>query len=187
MATQGKVSISAGRWKRHTLQFPVLPGVRPALSRTRETIFDWLMHEVRGAKCLDLFAGSGALGIEALSRGAQQVTFVDIKPALVQALRSNLVRLGVPEACYEILLADYQAALQRLAANRYDLVFLDPPYKTLSLAKVLDVLLTEGCLQSGTLVVYEAAILDFDKNGVSFERLKAKRLGQGGFGLLRVK
>ena len=89
-----QVRVIAGRWRGRRLQFPDLPGLRPTPDRVRETLFNWLAPALPGARCLDLFAGSGALGIEALSRGAAEVVFVERHPVAIRALRDNLARLN---------------------------------------------------------------------------------------------
>ncbi len=117
--------IIAGRWRRRRLKFPDLPGIRPSPDRVRETLFNWLMQVVVGARCLDLFAGSGALGLEALSRGAQQVTFVDRERQVAEALRSHLELLHAVHG--EVLQADALAFLHGPPCL-FDIVFLDPPF-----------------------------------------------------------
>src|SRR6202167_2361736 len=82
--------IIAGQWRRRKLHFPPLPGIRPSPDRVRETLFNWLQDRIEGSSCLDLFAGSGALGLEALSRGAAQVLFVDQERKAVDAIRGRL-------------------------------------------------------------------------------------------------
>src|ERR1700744_2986212 len=82
--------IIGGEWRSRRLRFPPLPGIRPSPDRVRETLFNWLRDRIEGARCLDLFAGSGALGLEALSRGAAHVTFVDKEAAAARELRGRL-------------------------------------------------------------------------------------------------
>jgi 16S rRNA (guanine966-N2)-methyltransferase len=106
------------------LPVPHSPGLRPTPNRVRETLFDWLAPEIEGTHCLDLFAGTGALGIEALSRGAAQVTFVEPSKLLVPALRTQLEQLGasasVVRTTAERFLADTE--------EKFDVVFADPPF-----------------------------------------------------------
>lgn len=129
--------IIAGRWRRRRLKFPDLPGIRPSPDRVRETLFNWLMHVVPGARCLDLFAGSGALGLEALSRGAQQVTFVDRERQVAEALRAHLELLHALHG--EVLQADALAFL-RGPSRLFDIVFLDPPFSSSLLVESITVL-----------------------------------------------
>ncbi|HEX8101963.1 MAG TPA: 16S rRNA (guanine(966)-N(2))-methyltransferase RsmD [Solirubrobacteraceae bacterium] len=118
----------AGRYGGRRLTAPPGAATRPTSDRVREALFSILGARVAGARVLDLFAGSGALGIEALSRGAAAATFVDAAPAAIRAIRANLAALGI-EA--EVTRADAFAALRsaRAAARQYDLIFLDPPYR----------------------------------------------------------
>jgi 16S rRNA (guanine(966)-N(2))-methyltransferase RsmD len=120
--------VIAGRYGGRRLTAPPGAATRPTSDRVREALFSILGPRVEGARVLDLFAGSGALGIEALSRGAAAATFVDAAPAAIRVLRANLSALEI-EA--EVVRADALAALRtaRAAARQYDLLFLDPPYR----------------------------------------------------------
>ncbi len=120
--------VIAGRWGGRRLQAPPGDATRPTSDRVREALFSVLADRVPGARVLDLFAGSGALGIEALSRGAAVVTFVDSAPAALRAVRANLEALGA-EA--QVRRSDARRFLRSAsaAARYYDLVFLDPPYR----------------------------------------------------------
>ncbi len=120
--------VIAGHWGGRRLQAPPGDSTRPTSDRVREALFSVLGPRLEGARVLDLFAGSGALGIEALSRGAAAATFVDSAPAAIRAVRANLQALGI-EA--EVRRADARRFLggASAAARQYDLVFLDPPYR----------------------------------------------------------
>ena len=121
------VRIVGGELRRRVLRFPDSEGLRPTPDRVRETLFNWLGQELDGWHCLDLFAGSGALGFEAASRGAARVVMVEQAPKVLAALHENHELLHKP-ACVEIVRGD---ALQYLAStkSKFDLIFLDPPYK----------------------------------------------------------
>ena len=120
--------VIAGRYGGRRLQAPPGTGTRPTSDRVREALFSILGARVAGARVLDLFAGSGALGLEALSRGAEAVTFVERAPAALRALRANLEALG---ADAEVARGDASKWLRAASAGarQYDLVFLDPPYR----------------------------------------------------------
>jgi 16S rRNA (guanine966-N2)-methyltransferase len=121
----GAVRIIGGAWRGRRLAVLDAPGLRPTADRIRETLFNWLAPVIPGARCLDLFAGTGALGLEALSRGAAEVCFVERQTAVARALEASLQRLGCDTA--RVVVAD---ALRFLAgpAQRFDIVFLDPPF-----------------------------------------------------------
>jgi len=120
------VRIIGGRYRRRVLRFPDSEGLRPTPDRVRETLFNWLGQELDGQQCLDLFAGSGALGFEAASRGATRVVMIEQAPKVLAALQENAKMLQNPPEV-EIRRGD---ALQYLASTKlkFDLVFVDPPY-----------------------------------------------------------
>ena len=124
-----EVRIIGGRWKRSKLPVADRPGLRPTPDRVRETLFNWLGPDLEGWRCLDAFAGSGALGFEAASRGAAEVVLLERDPALVALLSASKARLGA-----EALRIERSDALQwmaRAAAGAFDLVLLDPPFDSL--------------------------------------------------------
>jgi len=121
-----EVRIIGGLWKGRKLRFPDVPGLRPTLGRVRETLFNWLGAGIRGANCLDLFAGSGALGFEALSRGAASVTFVEQNRKAAAALRANAEALGADTA--EVVSRSAESYLATVTSRRWDVVFFDPPF-----------------------------------------------------------
>lgn len=119
--------IIGGRYRRRLLKFPDSEGLRPTPDRVRETLFNWLGQELDGWHCLDPFAGSGALGFEAVSRGAARVVMVEQAPKVLAALRDNREMLQNPPEV-EIIRGDALQYLASLSA-KFDLIFLDPPYK----------------------------------------------------------
>ena len=122
----GSVRIIAGHLRGSKLAVADRPGLRPSSDRVRETLFNWLQSVTPGARVLDLFAGTGALGFEAASRGAARVQMVERDPVLAEALRANAARLKVGQARVEV--ADALAWLQRPPAEAFDLVLVDPPF-----------------------------------------------------------
>jgi 16S rRNA (guanine966-N2)-methyltransferase len=123
--TRNRVRIIGGEWRSRLVRFPDAPGLRPTPDRVRETLFNWLGQRLDGQSCLDLFAGSGALGFEALSRGAKRVVMVERDRATAAALRASATSLGA--ANLEIVDMDALRYLDR-PAERFDVVFVDPPY-----------------------------------------------------------
>jgi 16S rRNA (guanine966-N2)-methyltransferase len=163
-----QLRIIAGQWRGRRLRFP--PGdIRPTPDRVRETLFNWLQQRVAGAHCLDVFAGSGALGLEALSRGAASVVFIERDRASAQALRATLAEWqaqGAQVQCTEALqyLRGALAGLQRPGAqpsdaqpSLFDLVFLDPPYAAGAELAEAAQLLARGLLRAGSHVYVEHA------------------------------
>ncbi len=120
----GTLRIIAGQWRGRKIQFPALPGLRPSPDRLRETLFNWLMPYIQGLVCLDLFAGSGILSFEALSRGAAGVVAIDQSPIVIAKLKETAKILNANQ------LESICATWPKLPAfnNLFDLVFLDPPF-----------------------------------------------------------
>jgi 16S rRNA (guanine966-N2)-methyltransferase len=123
----GAVRIIGGRWRGTRLAVADAPGLRPTSDRARETLFNWLQPKLPGARVLDLFAGSGALGLEALSRGAREALLVERDPRLVESLRDVVARLQAGGQA-QVVRADALAWLDAPLHGRFDLVFLDPPF-----------------------------------------------------------
>lgn len=120
-----QVKIIAGEWRGRNLSFPDAEGLRPTPARVRETLFNWLQYDIAGSRCLDLYAGSGALGIEAASRGAKQVLQVDNNAQVCRQLKANTITLSAQQI--KII---QQEVLRYLSgdAEPFDIVFLDPPF-----------------------------------------------------------
>ena len=124
-----RVRIIGGQWRRTLIPVPAVPGLRPTPDRVRETLFNWLGQELDGWRVLDLFAGTGALGFEAASRGAQSVLMVERDPKALESLRTVRQRLNAQQVGFEA--GDAMAVATRLAltqARGFDLIFLDPPF-----------------------------------------------------------
>lgn len=138
----GQVRIIGGQWKRTRLDVVSKPGLRPTPDRVRETVFNWLGQDLTGWRCLDAFAGTGALGFEAASRGAREVRLVEHDPALVLGLKEVQARLAATTV--QVVRGDGIVALKQCAAASLDVVFLDPPF---------DSTLFEAALQAASRVV----------------------------------
>ncbi len=150
--------IVAGRWRGRTLRAPKGQSVRPTLDRVREAVFDILGGRVEGRAALDLFSGTGAMALEALSRGASSAVLVEADPRVFEVLGRNVQSLGAEGA--EALLLDYRRAVRVLRARRkrFDLVFLDPPYGKGLGAAAAGELARAGLLAPGAVVVAEEAV-----------------------------
>lgn len=151
----GSVRIIGGRWRGRRLRFPQRAGLRPTGDRLRETLFNWLQPHWGGANCLDLFAGSGALGFEAASRGARRVTLIERDPEALHALHANRAAL-LAGAEIEIIGADSLTWLTESAAgDPYDIAFVDPPFAAEHLAATLQLLDAGGQLAAGAWIYVE--------------------------------
>jgi len=151
-----QVRIIAGRWRSRKLFFPDVRGLRPTPDRIRETLFNWLQPVIAGARCLDLYAGSGALGFEAASRGAARVVLVDSGREVAQSLRDNRKLLCAEQV--EIIERDAQHYLAG-PSELFDVVFLDPPFVAEGLLeKSLRGLSGSGWLSAGAAIYLEMPV-----------------------------
>lgn len=137
VSLRGKVRIIGGEWRSRLLTFPERPDLRPTADRIRETLFNWLGQDLNDLHCLDLFAGSGALGFEAASRGAKRVVMVEDDVRIYNALRENKEKLQAPQV--ELLKMNALAFLQS-DVRKFDVIFLDPPYRLELLPTLLPLL-----------------------------------------------
>lgn len=150
---QGQVRIIGGEWRGRKLPVPEAEGLRPTSDRVRETLFNWLQFSLPGRRCLDAFAGSGALAAEALSRGASLVTAVEQEPRVTRQLRDILIPLAGSRL--QLVNANTLQWLQQTPPTPYDLVFLDPPFQLDLLEPVASLLETGGWLAEGALIYVE--------------------------------
>ena len=182
---RNSVRIIGGSWRGRRVDFPDIPGLRPTPDRVRETLFNWLQHTIGDARCLDLFAGSGALGLEALSRGAHEVVFVEQAVAAAHALQEQLIRFGGAGKARVVEMG--AARFLRSPAAPFDIVFLDPPYGRDALAEYVPMLDAGNWLKVGGLVYLEneksAGLL---KLPAHWELLKSKAAGEVGYHLARA-
>jgi 16S rRNA (guanine966-N2)-methyltransferase len=174
----GRVRIVGGRWRSRLIDVPARPDLRPTPDRVRETLFNWLGQRLDGCACLDLYAGSGALGFEAASRGAARVVMVETDRAALAALRRSRERL--PAEQVEIVAGD---ALEYLVhpGERFDVVFLDPPFRQNALPALLAKLPPR--LRPGARVYLEAA--HAVEPSPPWRELKRARAGQVSYQLLQ--
>ena len=150
--------IVAGKWRNRFLPVENVPGLRPTSERIRETLFNWLAPVIEGARCLDLFAGTGVLGLEALSRGAASVTLVERSPGVAATLRRSISDLGAADAALHV--ADAFGWLETEPPRPYDVVFLDPPYSLESLTDLCRLLSDNAWLAPGGSIYMEQDLND---------------------------
>lgn len=183
-APRNTVRIIAGQWRSRRLDFPDRTALRPTPNRVRETVFNWLAPHLPGARCLDLFAGSGAFGFEALSRGAARAVLIERDATAAAALRANAERLAAAGA--EIVESDALGYLAG-AAEPFDIVFLDPPYASGLLAPCLARLAAGHWLGSGALVYIEARQGELPELPAGWQLARSKTAGQVGYHLARTR
>jgi len=180
--------IIAGQWRSRRLSFPDVEGLRPTPDRIRETLFNWLQDSIVRADCLDLFAGSGACGIEALSRGARHASFVDSSVVATRAVRGNLELLKAQD--YQVYCESALDWLRRMTPvagqqeasakdrRQFDVVFLDPPFASDLLERSVVCLQQSGLLKPGCLIYLESAQpVAASRLPASWQQLKARKAG----------
>jgi len=177
-----QLRIIAGSWRGRKLRFAPVPGLRPTPNRVRETLFNWLQPVIRGARCLDLYAGSGALGIEAASRGAAAVVLVDRDPQVVRVLREQLQRLAAGQV--QVFQSDVGSWLSG-TPERFDIVFLDPPFRAGLLPAAIVQLEEGGWLAPEAWIYLEAEQGLVPELPENWELYRSKRAGQVGYHLVR--
>lgn len=151
------IRIIAGKWRGRRLPVLDVEGLRPTTDRVRETLFNWLMPDIAGSRCLDVFAGSGALGLECLSRGAEQVLFIEFNAAAASNINRNieLLQADPPSLEAKVINGDALKFLKGIAPNPFDIVFLDPPFKIDIIPQCLDLLEANGWLSETSLLYLE--------------------------------
>ena len=148
----GTLKIIGGRWRGRKLTVIDLEGLRPTPNRVRETLFNWLQFSLSGANCLDLFAGTGALGLEAASRGAEKITLVEFNTQAAEQLSKNCQQLGADN--YQLVNEDAVTFLSS-GQEQYDIVFIDPPYKLEMWSEIASQLVSQDSLSLNALIYVE--------------------------------
>ena len=176
-----RVRIIGGKWRGRNVTFPDVAGLRPTPDRVRETLFNWLQNIIHGARCLDLYAGSGALGFEALSRGAAEVVFVDRDRAVTDALKRQVEQFAADGA--RVVQSDVESFLVN-TPRPFDVVFLDPPYGHGLLAPCCRLLEQHGWLAQDARIYLEAErTLQELPVPDNWELVRSKHAGQVGYHL----
>ena len=180
-----ELRIIGGKWRGRKLKFAANSQIRPTPNRVRETLFNWLAPIINDAICLDLFAGSGALGFEALSRGAKQVTMVDKSPQVIKTLTDNANTLGTDDI--EFMCVEFLPALKNPFHRQFDIVFLDPPFHQNLIAPCANWLAQNSCLTEHAFIYIEAesSLKTLSVPG-NWEMYKQKTAGQVTYSLFRL-
>jgi len=183
----GELRIIGGEWRGRRIRFPPVSAIRPTPDRVRETVFNWLQPVIAGSRCLDLYAGSGALGLEALSRGAAQVVFVDVESAATRHLAATLAALGCSRG--QVIRSEARRFLESPAEHAdgpFDVVFLDPPFAVPVLPETCDALERGGWLKPDARIYLESpAAAGAPALPDGWTLLRSKRAGEVGYHLAR--
>lgn len=181
----GQVRIIGGMWRSRRLSVPSVPGLRPTPDRVRETLFNWLQPYIAGARCLDLFAGTGALCLESLSRGAREVVMVESAPVALEALRHNIEALGAGGA--RVVPSDAIAFLKQAVDEPFDIIFVDPPFAANLIPACLTLIAEHGWVKPGGVIYIEAPrTLTPVPLPAGWELYRSQTAGQVGYHLARV-
>jgi 16S rRNA (guanine966-N2)-methyltransferase len=175
---KNQLRIIGGLWRGRKLGFPSIEGLRPTGDRIRETLFNWLAPDINGARCLDLFAGSGALGLEALSRGAASSLLIERDSQAAKQLKANLELLKAEGG--EVIQMDALAYLHSLPSTSttpFDLVFIDPPFQLNLWQAVIDLLEQRQLLSEGAAIYIESGIHDQYQTPASWRLHRDKTAG----------
>lgn len=180
-----EIRVIGGQWRGRKIQVLDQAGLRPTLGRVRETLFNWLMLSTHDACCLDAFAGTGALGIEALSRGAKSVTFIEKNKIALAAIQKSLIDLKAQR--YQLLLQDVCDYLAVPSAQSFDLIFLDPPFRQGLLKQALDQIKQGSWSREGGIIYFECeSELDCaELESAGWQLIKHQQAGQSQYGLIQ--
>ncbi|PHS72413.1 MAG: 16S rRNA (guanine(966)-N(2))-methyltransferase RsmD [Cycloclasticus sp.] len=181
---ENKVRIIAGQWRGRKLSFPTADGLRPTTDPIRETLFSWLQAYLPSVNCLDLYAGSGALGFEAASRGASQVVLVENNRDSVAYLNKN--KTACQADTIQIKHMDVLSYLQSTKGSLFDVVFLDPPFRDNNLIECVEKLEQSGCLADDAVIYLECERkLDLNFMPANWQEHRSKTRGQVKFSLYK--
>ncbi|KGP62787.1 DNA methyltransferase [Legionella norrlandica] len=174
-----EIRIIGGLYRGKKIHFPEAKGLRPTPDRVRETLFNWLMNDIKNACCLDAFSGSGALGLEAFSRGASQVFFVEHSPKVHANLQKIIHQFNNPNL--KLIKADTLNYLKQ-SNEQFDIIFLDPPYALNYVPQCLDYIVQNNLLIRGGLIYIESST-PIEVKTEHWKQLKLKQAGQVIYGL----
>ncbi len=168
------IRIIGGQYRGKKIQFPEVEGLRPTPDRVRETLFNWLMNDIKDARCLDAFAGSGAIGLEAFSRGASQVVLIEQSPLAHANLHKVVNQFNNP--ALKLIKTDTLVYLQK-CAEQFDIIFLDPPFAKDFIPQCLDMIVKNALLRKGGVVYIESPTI-IEPDAAYWQQLKMKQAGK---------
>lgn len=174
--------VISGKYKGKRLFSPSNSDVRPTSDMVKESIFGMIQFDIADSVFIDLFSGSGAMGLEAVSRGAKEVIFCDSSRKSIELIKKNIAFVGINDALgYSIIEGDYGSTLKKLSGKRADFIFLDPPYKDKPLEDILDMISEYDVLSDSGLIIYEHLYLDkITVTNDRYEIKKSKKYGSIG-------
>jgi len=174
-----EIRIIGGLYRGKKIRFPIVEGLRPTPDRVKETLFNWLMHDIKEARCLDAFAGSGSLGLEAFSRGAAQIVFIEQASAAYNNLQKIIAQFSSPKL--KLIKADASTYLHH-CTEQFDLIFLDPPFAANLIPQCITSIIKNNLLTNGGLIYLETpTVIDMDTE--QWKCIKLKQSGQVVYGL----
>ena len=179
---QPALRIIGGKWRSRKVSFADQAEVRPTGERIRVTLFNWLMHDISGARCLDLFSGSGILGIEALSRGASGVTFIEQHEEIAAQLNNNLALLQADQ--FDLLTTEAIAYI-KATDQVFDIIFLDPPFGKNHLQQAVNII-SERLLSSSFVYIESESASAFDSLPHNWRIYRQKKAGWVNYGLITM-
>lgn len=168
--------VISGRLKGRKVEGFNLDGTRPTMDRVKESLFATIQDKIDASVCLDLFAGSGNLGIEAISQGAQQVYLVDYNNKAIQVIKNNLRNFNIEEKCI-VLNMNFKKALETINNIKFDIIFLDPPYKTNYIEESIELITKYDLLQDDGIIVCESDLLEKIIYNKTYYEKRSKKYG----------
>jgi 16S rRNA (guanine966-N2)-methyltransferase len=186
MSQKQQLRIIGGKWKSRKINFVALPGVRPTIDPTRETLFNWLAPDIVGANCLDLFAGSGALSFEALSRGANRAVIIDSSMQIISQLKATAKLLQAENTDFYCM--SMPRDLAKIPEEKFNIIFVDPPFNKGLVAPTCDALAASNLLAKSALIFVEIekSLSDLNLFPASWQILRHKIAGQVKYYLLQI-
>lgn len=171
--------VISGKYKRSELKGFDIEGIRPTMDKVKESIFAMINEYLDDSVCLDLFAGTGSLGIEALSNGSKHVYFVDEMKSAINVIKSNVEKVKCENSA-TIILSDYTSSLKKISDNniKFDIIFIDPPYGKIKIKTVINKILEKNLLNDGGIIVCEYEDEDLEEKYASLNLIKYRKYGK---------
>ena len=169
------MKIISGSLKGRVLEGFNLEGTRPTMDRVKESLFAMIQNNIHNSTCLDLFSGSGNLGIEAISQGASKSYLVDFNKKAIKVIRSNLNKFGISDKCV-VIYGDFKKVLKEID-TKFDIIFLDPPYKTIYIEEAIKLISDNDLLNNNGLIICESDSLEKITYSSEYSMIKDKKYG----------